>query len=192
MRARDNPFRVERLHELAFRFQRGSIAELIGLLEAQQWRGAIVGPHGSGKTTLIEELRHELRERSIPTERLRITEADAAHQKELVAKWLAMGSPETLMILDGAEQLRRRTWREVLQRTRDFRGLLCTCHQPGLLPTVYECRTDEALLLELVQSLVPYSSHPAFSPPQLKSLFLKHRGNIRECLRALYDVVSGE
>lgn len=190
MRARDNPFRVERLHELVFRFQSGSIAELIARLEAQHWTGAIVGPHGSGKTTLVEELCHELHLRSIPTERLRVTEADAGERHELVANWLSSVRTESLMILDGAEQLNRREWRDVLHRSRESRGLLCTCHQPGLLPTVFECRTNEALLLELVQSLVPDSSHPVFSPPRLRALYQKHRGNIRECLRELYDAVS--
>jgi energy-coupling factor transporter ATP-binding protein EcfA2 len=190
MRARDNPFRVERLHELAFRFREGSMADLLDRLIAQQWRGAIVGPHGSGKTTLVEELVRFLQQRSIPTERLRITEADAGHQSELVAEWLSRASPDALLILDGAEQLPRRVWRDVWNRSQKFRGLLITCHQPGLLPTLYESRTDENLLRELVWTLASGMSYPCFSDASLTALYQKHRGNIRDCLRELYDVVS--
>jgi hypothetical protein len=59
----DNPFatRYVRPGRIDYRFQAGQDAErLIERLRSQHWWGEIVGPHGSGKSTLVETLCEQL------------------------------------------------------------------------------------------------------------------------------------
>ena len=53
MRARDNPFAVDRLHALRFR---GASPSVVLSEVRARGRGAVVGPEGSGKTTLLLEI----------------------------------------------------------------------------------------------------------------------------------------
>ena len=60
----DNPFstRYTRPGAIPFRFPPGTSADgLVEQLRRQQWRGAIVGPHGSGKSSLVAALVPPLR-----------------------------------------------------------------------------------------------------------------------------------
>jgi hypothetical protein len=73
--------------------------------------------------------------------------------------------------------------------TRRAGLLVATLHRPRLLPTLIECRTDLGLLRELVAELAPADA--PLLEPRLDELFERHRGNIRLCLRELYDVYAG-
>ncbi len=56
MLARDNPFAVQRVLTIRYRFLDGSWGDLLERLAALGFRAALVGPHGHGKTTLLEDL----------------------------------------------------------------------------------------------------------------------------------------
>jgi hypothetical protein len=58
-----------------------------------------------------------------------------------------------------------------------------TTHRPGLLPTLFVCRTDPHLLNELVAEL---SGELMASP----TLWASHHGNLRLAFRELYDTCS--
>jgi hypothetical protein len=58
--------------------------------------------------------------------------------------------------------------------------VIATSHRPGRLPLLRRHRTSPALLAELVAELDP-AGHDA------EALWRDHGGNLRECLRALYD-----
>ena len=66
-------------------------------------------------------------------------------------------------------------------------GLLITAHGRGLLPALVECRTTPALLGDLVRELVGAEAEQL----PLARLYRSHRGNLREALRALYDLYAG-
>lgn len=185
MRARDNPFRVDRQHALAFRFRETSADQLIEQFARLQWRGAIIGPHGSGKTTLQQLLAESLEQQGWRIHSLRLPEMSAAERSVQVRSWLESAPPEALLILDGAEQISRRQWREVEAFSGSHRGLLITAHQAGLLPTLYECRSDELLLEDLVRELVGPTAVP--SEESLQRLLEECDGNIRDCFRRLYE-----
>lgn len=55
----------------------------------------------------------------------------------------------------------------------------------GLLPTLYEHRTSTELLTDLVAELIGTEARPCHH--ELARLFEAHGGNVRECLRELYD-----
>ncbi len=58
MRPRENPFAVHRVEALAFRLPDGLTWDaFLDRCAAAKWRGAIVGPQGSGKTTLSRATR---------------------------------------------------------------------------------------------------------------------------------------
>jgi hypothetical protein len=184
LKARENPFRIERVHQLRFRFSSGSMAELLTVLASNGYRGAIIGPHGSGKTTLLEELQKELHQQGFPVHPVRFTEAHGSTRGPLLAKWLESARENSLLILDGAEQLTPREWRAVEHQSTRHRGLIVTAHQPGFLTTIYCCRTSESLLAELVLELLGEQGKSAL---ECGTLFRNHAGNIRDCLRELYD-----
>jgi len=149
-------------------------------------RSAIIGPKGSGKTTLLEELTSVLPGEPVL---LRI-EGGCRHPWRTARDHLPRPvSPDHSVLIDGAEQLGPLGWRLLLRATRPARILVATLHRPGLLPTLIKCRPDHNLLCELVEELMPVDSREL--TPDLEELFQRHGGNIRSCLRELYDVYAG-
>lgn len=185
-RARDNPFRVERLHHLSFRGSGFNRRELIERFDRLGRRAAIVGDHGTGKTTLLAELMEDLRSRSEEVISLRLSSDHRRTAALRVRSWLqeAIGS-DAILVLDGAEQLPWRTWRALERKSLEFRGLLITTHRPGRLSTLLQTGSTPELLQELVEELtgVPLTDRA----PAIRDLFRRHRGNLRDCLRTLYD-----
>lgn len=184
MKARDNPYRVERLHQLRFRFTAGDLGTLLRRFRELNQRGAIVGPHGAGKTTLVAELARELRAAGGEVLELRLNEANRPEHRQLVADVSREMTTERILILDGAEQLGSLRWRSFLRESRHFGGLLITAHAAGRLPTLYECRPGLELLRSLTAEL---AGEAAPGKLDLRQLYQRHGGNLRDCLRELYD-----
>ncbi|MBL8849862.1 MAG: hypothetical protein JNG89_09265, partial [Planctomycetaceae bacterium] len=64
-------------------------------------------------------------------------------------------------------------------------GLVVTLHRSGRLPTLIDCRTSSDLLESIVARLAPDDVDHLRG--ELPALFHRHQGNIRLCLRSLYD-----
>src|SRR4051812_12242240 len=79
MRASQNPFRTQRLHTLNYQVHDCSWNELLQRFSESEFRGAIVGRHGSGKTTLTLELARRLRDAGETVSEL-FTNADTGHR----------------------------------------------------------------------------------------------------------------
>lgn len=184
MKARDNPFRVERLHQLRFR-PRDVLEQVIAQLENSNYRGAIVGPHGTGKSTLLEEMNGLLRLREKDSSLLRLTAETHSRGAELVADWLRRTPSQAVLLFDGAEQLSSGEWNAFLAASQPFAGLVITTHRPGRLPTLCQTSSSPALLDDLVRELVPLRTGE--DEQLLARLYSRHRGNVRDCLRELYD-----
>jgi MoxR-like ATPase len=56
MIARENPFRADRVLACRYRPQSVGWDELIDRIQRHRYRAAIIGPEGTGKTTLLEDL----------------------------------------------------------------------------------------------------------------------------------------
>jgi len=188
MRARDNPFRSDRILSLRYRLQGGSWEGLLGRFEELGRRAAIVGPQGSGKTTLLEDLAPHFRRGGYRVRDLRLdTETPRFHESFLDDFSRTLGSRD-LILFDGAEQLGRRAWFRFLRRSRTAGGLIATLHRPGRLPTLWATRTSPELLERLVEQIL---GDRARDVRFLTSrLYEKHGGNLREALRELYDVYA--
>lgn len=186
MKARDNPFRAERVEAISFRFQQDDHQQLLHRWEAASFRGAIVGPHGSGKSTLMDELVILLKRQGGRPHLLRITEANAHDRDQLLEKWLHSAPPSGVLLLDGGEQISSRAWRRVDRKWQEGWRLLATFHRPQRLPVVYASRTSPQLLVELVHELT--EDEPSLQLcRQLANLYRQQQGNLRNCLRELYD-----
>jgi hypothetical protein len=189
MKARDNPFEVQRVLRARYRLQGLSWDELLSRLEKLQYRAAIVGPEGSGKTTLLEDLESRLQHRGFEIVRLRLSREKRHFSAQDLEK-LRDVSTRYVVLFDGAEQLSRWKWEIFKRQSRRFGGLIITSHKMGMLPTLLHCQTSPQLLDELIQQIAP--DHAPDLKGKTAALFHKHDGNLRNCLRELYDVYANK
>lgn len=177
MRARDNPFASDRVERLRYRLPEGLTWEgLLERLASLRYRAALVGPHGRGKTTLLEELARRLSARGygVRTVTLRHDE-----RRMDWSRLRGLGA-EDILLLDGAELLGRIAWLRVRFRCRRAGGLIVTSHRPGLLPTLLECETTPELLAGLARELTGEEL-------EVGELFARHGGNVRMAFWEMYD-----
>ena len=186
MRPADNPFASHRIEGLSFRHGGSTLLDLGQRLQELGGRVAIVGPKGSGKTTLLEELASALPGEPVQA---RIPGSCSDPWRTVRTQLPQPVTHRHAVLVDGSEQLGAVGWRRLLHATRRARYLIVTFHRPGRLPTLIECRTDAGLLRDLVSELVPRECNEIeFS---LDGLFHRNNGNLRLCLRELYDVYAG-
>lgn len=190
MRARDNPFATVHIHRIRYQFTGLTWEQFLARLVEANYRGAIVGPEGAGKSTLLEDLRPRLAARGLTPVPLRLTQESPRFDRDALQQLSATVTPSHVVLLDGAEQLSRWAWWSFRRRVRRAGGLIITAHRPGLLPTILDCRTTLELLTEIVGRLAGKAHIP--DAAEMTRLFQRHRGNLREALRELYDVCSAQ
>lgn len=180
--ARDNPFSTDRVLRQRYRLTEAAWKRLLEKLSFHCGRGALVGPKGSGKTTLLEDLARRL---AHPGHRVTLVRL-SAEAPRLPANFnhgffQSLG-PADAVLLDGAEQLSLPAWLHFRWQTRRAGIVVVTTHRAGRLPLLHRCTTTPALLYEIVSSL-----GVDLDPDEAARLHARHRGNLREALRELYD-----
>jgi hypothetical protein len=185
MRARDNPFRSERIEQLNYRLAGATWSDLLSRLEGFGFRAAIVGRHGTGKTTLLEQLAPRLAARGWRTRLLRLGTAQRAMGFRLCCGLSAGVESQDILLVDGAEQLSAMGWWRFCRASRNAGGVIITVHRPGRLPTLYECRSSVELLAELAGELLRLPAGEVRAEAEV--LFERHGGDLREALRGWYD-----
>jgi hypothetical protein len=164
--------------------------DLIDSLRDAGWWGQIVGPHGSGKSTLLHTLLPGLIRsgRSVLLHTLHQGQRRLPVGRSDAASW----DSRTQIVVDGFEQLRwwSRIW---LQRACHQRraGLLVTVHQPLRLPMLWRTDCSPELACRIVARLVGPRDAAGINAAAIRECFAAHRGDMREVLMALYDVVEG-
>jgi hypothetical protein len=187
--ARDNPFATHRLDALRYRPQGESWGDMLGRLEAMGWRGAVVGPEGSGKTALLHDLAPRLKALGLHVESLRLGFGQRTLPVDLLRRLSSLLDGEAALLLDGAEQLGPLGWRAVARSARRAGSLVITLHRPGRLPTWVRCDPGEDLLLELASELA--GERIEGLELAARKAFAAHGGNVRASLLELYDACAG-
>jgi GTPase SAR1 family protein len=185
MRARDNPFRSDRVLAVRYRLESGTWEELLARFDALGRRAAIVGPQGSGKTTLLEDLASHFRERGYTVRNLRLDMETPRFEETFLRGFFASLGPRDVILFDGAEQLGRMAWARFDRRSRAAGGLVVTLHRPGRLAPLLKTRTSPELLHLLIRQLLGDRFGELLPLPA--GLYERHEGNLREALRELYD-----
>jgi hypothetical protein len=176
--------------------------EIVDRFINAEYVGQIVGPHGSGKTTLTFDIQRRIATQSghgihflrktvgengkvLDTAR-RNTPADGS------CSTLPNGNQSTrILVLDGFERLPWYARTSLVHRCRvESTGLLITSHQRIRgLPVVASRLPKPKDLLSIVHHLIrdDAQANLIFSPQRLEFIFEDNAGNLRECLMACYD-----
>lgn len=184
----ENPFssRYVRPGALPFLFPPGeSVETIVARFENAGRRGAIVGPHGSGKSTLVETLLPRLRDANREVRMYVLRDGERALRASFDTGLAAVD----VLIIDGYEQLGlwgRLSLGRAVRRTGC--GLLVTSHRSVRgATTLFAARSTAATTAALVEQLSATTG--GFVEPQVVvQLFNAHDGDVREVLFALYDL----
>jgi energy-coupling factor transporter ATP-binding protein EcfA2 len=159
------------------------LPSLVSRLRANACRGAIVGPHGSGKTNLLAHLAAALAAEEGSLGPLR---ARSGRDAVGILRSILTTAPGTVVCIDSWEQLGLAS-RLFVRAAAAWRrcGLLVTSHKPTVLPTLVECQTSPKILSAIVATLPDAGDRIAQA--DLDDAFASHAGNLRDALADLYD-----
>lgn len=188
MKAHLNPFapnRVQRLLPFDPLLAGSSWDSIESDWEQLDRRAAVIGHHGSGKTTFLETFRTRLEKdwQIVSLFYNRNNRELSPYDRKLL---LNLTSPEkTIVLIDGEGHLKvnERIW---LRRfTRDCAGYLVARHHRSCLPTLLKLNSSPTLALELLARI--NLENPEAAQKQLPKILKKKRGNLRETWLTLYD-----
>ena len=163
-----------------------SAALIVERLKKHDWYGQILGPHGSGKTSLLLALITLLQDNG------RQIAGYTLHADEVVCPRPSAEVPwraGALVVVDGFEQLTR--WQKMRLKGHCRRarcGLLVTAHEDVGLPPLIELKPSEALAWRLAEQLQKPAGPPDISQLEVAAAFQRHDGDLRETLFGLYDL----
>ncbi|HEX3724763.1 MAG TPA: hypothetical protein VHV08_00910 [Pirellulales bacterium] len=183
-----NPFstRFVRPGALPYVFAAGeNEAKVIDRLGILGWRAQIIGPHGSGKSTLVAQLLGPLARAGHPAWLFTLRDG----QRRLPADWQGQvqSARAALVFVDGYEQLSFASrWLIKFACRRQGWGLLVTAHRPVGFPTLMRTSSSLALAEAVVGQLL--RGRDAWIDRQaISECFTASGSNLREMLFALYD-----
>ncbi|MAV35110.1 MAG: hypothetical protein CMJ59_06590 [Planctomycetaceae bacterium] len=160
---------------------------LLDQLARNRGWGQIVGPHGSGKTTLINQLGYQLASQPLPVVKIVLDgrRLRGGFAQAIRAAW----NTGAQILVDGFEQwpAAARWGLRAVCRRRGC-GLLVTAHRDMGLPLLAETKPSLVLTHSIVQKLLERYPAGLISREDVRGCFRQQRGNLRETLFALYDL----
>ena len=181
-----NPFatRFTRPGVIPYLTRSGTAVREIAERVLEQQCSQIIGPHGTGKSTLLAELAPIL-----APHHHRVFACclhDGEKRLPLTRKTLSSLREGDLLVIDGYEQLRswnRPTWRARRQRFR----LLVTAHADVGMQPLHETSADLSTVRRIVDLLDP-TANGKIDERTIQALVDRHGQNVREILFELYDL----
>lgn len=187
-----NPFASAAIDSIPFRFARGDWQDNLSRLAQLGYHGAIVGPKGTGKTTLLEQLQVKLQnctDNEIFWVRIPFERCDHGRLMSTLSK---KKKANAILLVDCSERLSLANRIRLKCFPRAPGGLVVTCHRKSSLPVWVHCRSTPESLQHVLSQLTSHLDSTL--QDELSSdaaMELARRGeNIREVLRTLYDRVA--
>ena len=134
MKAHENPFRKERIERFRYQISPPKLQELAQQFWQMGGKAAIVGAKGTGKTTLMEDLRALLEASIDQSQWIYLYLGMDKKEKCRLVEQAFTAPKDTLIFIDGGETLSFWQW---LRLRRCRCNLLTTLHKPSHLPTLY-------------------------------------------------------
>jgi len=157
------------------------VGAVLALLE-RHGTVAIVGPHGTGKSTLLTALADRLVEHRRPVEVVRLRQRRDA----LRVFGRLRGPADRTLLVDGWEQLGRPwTYLAAVLARLWGRRMVVTSHGPTGMAVAVRTTSPLPLLTAIVARLPAHRD--LITGPDLAEAFARHRGNLRDALGDLYD-----
>ncbi len=181
----DNPFRAQRLDALSFVEEAVRLDDVMQVLGGRRYRGALVGPHGTGKTTLLHAVGERLIGHGLSPMPLFM---NTDERGTFPARWrvaLRRAGRGDALLLDGYGHLPAWARARVRLTARSAGAVVVTAHKRCALPTAARTASSPALLRTLVTELTDDATADRID---CETLWQQHRGNLRDALRALYDL----
>lgn len=182
VRPSENPFRSAAVDALRYQPEPETLGQIAARFGAMGFRGALIGPHGHGKSTLMRELAKIDPPGDADSHPVVQIAADLSNIHALRSHLRHL--PGVLMV-DGYDLLPPR-WRFAVWKRKT---VLITAHRPTRVPTLLRCESSPALLARLIGRLSP-DIGAGLGGAEVDRLLRAHRGNVRDALRELYDRVA--
>ena len=163
-----------------------TVDDLVRQLRRSEWRGAIVGPHGSGKSALLAMLVPAIE--AVGKRAVVVRLHDGQRRLPLSHHEMKDVGATEVLVIDGYEQLGRwQRWR-LSRHCRRWRcGLLVTSHSACDLPVLFRTVPSLALVERLIERCLP-PHEGRISREDVERVWQRHAGNMREAFFDLYDL----
>lgn len=187
----ENPFRSGRVDALEYRPVGSSWEKIEKRLADCRFRGALVGPHGHGKSTLMWQIGQRYASRAnqlagVEDGGFSYFQIKPEDREQPAALRAAIREYPRLLLIDGYDML---SWRDRVRVVFRAKPTLVTSHRRTPLATLLVCRTTPGLLGDLVERLSP-EVRGLLGDKHIAELHEGHGGNVRNALRELYDLVA--
>lgn len=161
--------------------------DLLVQLKKATWQGQVVGPHGSGKTSLLMEVNRRLSERKRTPLWLPI---EASKVRPLIRQICRFADDRTVVLMEGFERANRWHQHRLLAACAGRgSGWLITTHErlrSRRTPVVAQVRATVETALLLYEHLTQQRSSPVTRDHVVRS-FREQSGNLREVWFDLYE-----